>query len=96
MTKESREAYAIAQEEQTKSREAMAELNAKTMAAQESARPEPSIEEIQKATTPRGPRVTVAPVEDEADETPKVVTKESTPDKAQGGNYKTRDMSAKK
>lgn len=97
MTKESREAFVIEQDEQKKSREAMAEMNAKVMAAQEAARPEPSIEEIQKATEPRAPRVTVAPVEDDADEAPKVTTKESTADKNQGGgNYKTRDMSGKK
>lgn len=96
MSQERRDAYAKAQEEQKKSREAMTEMNAKVMAAQESARPEPSIEEIQKATAPRAPRVTVDPTEDEADEAPKVATKESTPDKSPGGNYKTRDMSAKK
>lgn len=97
MTKESRDAFAKAQEEQKKSREAMAEMNAKVMAEQDAARPSPTIEEIQKATAPRAPRVAEQPkVEPELVEAAKVETKESTADKSPGGNYKTRDMSGKK
>ncbi len=100
MSKESRDAYAKAQEEQKKSREAMAEMNAKVMAAQDAARPSPTIEEVQAATAPRAPRVAEQPkVETElvtaATEAEKA-DKASTADKSPGGNYKTRDMNAKK
>jgi hypothetical protein len=100
MSQERRDAFAKAQEEQKKSRAAMAEMNARVMDEQAKARPEPSIEEIQKATAPRVPRVVEEPkVEQELVDTASDASKTdkaSTADKSPGGNYKTRDMSAKK
>lgn len=102
MSQERRDAFAKAQEEQKKSREAMAEMNAKVMDEQAKARPEPSIEEIQKATAPRVPRVAEEPKIEQEQELADAASdanktdKASTADKSPGGNYKTRDMSPKK
>jgi hypothetical protein len=77
----------------------MAKRNQAHMEALEKERPSPTIAEIQKALTPRPVRQTVSqdyipeyskPPEDDK------VEKASTPDKSPGGNYKTRDMNAKK
>ena len=93
-------AQAESEAELARSREAMAENNAKVMEAQNSAKPSPTIEEIQKALAPRAPRKAEEPkVEQElvdAASDANKTDKSSTAEKVPGGNYKTRDMSAKK
>lgn len=110
MSQASRDAFAKAEADLKISREQMAEMNAKVMEAQNNARPEPSIETLQKATAPRAPRPVVKANVDEStinketasetvtkddDTKDDKVEKTSTADTV-GSKYKTRDMSARK
>lgn len=87
------EAVKAAQLKADEEREEMIKRNLKKMEEEASYRPEPSIADIQKATTPRPPRK----VEEETEEVdPKVKkTSEPAPSSDKGG-YTTRAQTAKK